>query len=72
TTGHRSPPPARRAFSAGQRALLWAAGILGALAIISAILLVVADRNERTRTPIQQTVTDTVEPDAPDDGGPPP
>ncbi|MGB6889728.1 MAG: serine/threonine-protein kinase, partial [Mycobacterium sp.] len=44
TTGHRSPPPARRAFSAGQRALLWAAGILGALAIISAILLVVADR----------------------------
>ena len=72
TTGHRSPPPARRAFSAGQRALLWAAGILGALAIISAILLVVADRDERSRTPVQQTVTDTVEPDAPDDGGPPP
>ena len=70
-TGHRTPPPARRAFSAGQRALLWAAGVLGALAIISAILLVVADRNERTRTPVQQTVTDTVEPDAPD-GGPPP
>jgi serine/threonine-protein kinase len=45
--------------------------VLGALAIISAILLVVADRNERTRTPVQQTVTDTVEPDAPD-GGPPP
>jgi serine/threonine protein kinase len=71
TNGHRSPPPARRAFSAGQRALLWAAGVLGALAIVSAILLVVADRNERTRTPVQQTVTDTVEPDAPD-GGPPP
>lgn len=71
TTGHRSPQPARRAFSAGQRALLWAAGVLGALAIVSAILLVVADRNERTRTPVQQTVTDTVEPDAPD-GGPPP
>jgi len=70
-TGHRTPPPARRAFSAGQRALLWAAGVLGALAIVSAILLVVADRNERTRTPVQQTVTDTVEPDAPD-GGPPP
>ena len=50
--------------------------MLGALAIISAILLVVADRNERTQTPIQQTVTDTVEPDAPEpdapDGGPPP
>ena len=76
TTGHRSAPTARRAFSAGQRALLWAAGVLGALAIISAILLVVADRNERTQTPIQQTVTDTVEPDAPEpdapDGGPPP
>ena len=72
TTAHRSPAPARRAFSAGQRALLWAAGILGALAIISAILLVVADRDERTKTPVQQTVTDTVEPDAPDDAGPPP
>lgn len=71
TTAHRAPPPARRAFSAGQRALLWAAGVLGALAIVSAILLVVADRSERTRTPVQQTVTDTVEPGAPDDGSPP-
>ena len=74
--GHRSPAPPRRAFSSGQRALLWAAGVLGTLAIISAILLVVADRNERTQTPIQQTVADTVEPDAPEpdapDGGPPP
>ena len=35
----RRPQPARRAFSSGQRALLWAAGVLGALAIISAILL---------------------------------
>lgn len=71
TTAHRAPAPARRAFSAGQRALLWAAGVLGALAIVSAILLVVADRSERTRTPVQQTVTDTVEPGAPDDGSPP-
>src|ERR1700749_3986229 len=32
TGGHRTPPP-RRTFSSGQRALLWAAGVLGALAI---------------------------------------
>jgi len=68
--GHRSPPPARGAFSSGQRALLWAAGVLGALAIISAILIVLADRDRRANTPIQQTVTDTVTPDAPD-GAPP-
>ena len=68
--GHRSPPPARGAFSSGQRALLWAAGVLGTLAIISAILIVLADRDRRANTPIQQTVTDTVTPDAPD-GAPP-
>ena len=68
--GHRSPPPGRGAFSSGQRALLWAAGVLGTLAIISAILIVLADRDRRTNTPIQQTVTDTVTPDAPD-GAPP-
>jgi serine/threonine-protein kinase len=68
--GHRSPPPPRRAFSSGQRALLWAAGVLGALAIISAILIVLADRERRANTPVEQTVTDTVTPEAP--GGPPP
>jgi len=68
--GHRSAPPTRRAFSSGQRALLWAAGVLGALAIISAILIVLADRDRRANTPVQQTVTDTVTPDAP--GGEPP
>lgn len=62
---HRPPPPARRTFSSGQRALLWAAGVLGALAIISAILIVMADRERRSNTPVEQTVTDTVIPDAP-------
>jgi serine/threonine-protein kinase len=66
TAGHRTPPPARRTFSSGQRALLWAAGVLGALAIISAILIVLADRNKRTDTPVDQTVTETVPADAPD------
>ncbi|NKE40800.1 serine/threonine protein kinase, partial [Mycobacterium tuberculosis] len=33
--------PPRRTFSSGQRALLWAAGVLGALAIIIAVLLVI-------------------------------
>jgi serine/threonine-protein kinase len=69
TAGHRSPPPARRAFSSGQRALLWAAGVLGALAIISASLIVLADRERRSNAPVEQTVTDTVTPDAP--GAPP-
>ena len=32
-------PPPRRTFSSGQRALLWAAGVLGALAIIIAIFI---------------------------------
>jgi serine/threonine-protein kinase len=65
TAAHRPPPPARRAFSSGQRALLWAAGVLGALAIISAILIVMADREQRSTPPADQTVTDTVTPDAP-------
>jgi serine/threonine-protein kinase len=61
TGGHRPPPP-RRTFSSGQRALLWAAGVLGALAIISAILIVLADRNHKENKPVEQTVTDTVTP----------
>jgi eukaryotic-like serine/threonine-protein kinase len=61
-TGSHRPQPARRTFSSGQRALLWAAGVLGALAIISAILIVLADRDRRNNKPVQQTVTDTVTP----------
>lgn len=64
-----APAPARRTFSSGQRALLWAAGVLGALAIISAILIVLADRDKRNSTPIQHTETETVTPGAP--AGPP-
>lgn len=61
-TGSHRPPPARRTFSSGQRALLWAAGVLGALAIISAILIVLADRDRKDNKPVEQTVTDTVSP----------
>lgn len=61
-TGSHRPQPARRTFSSGQRALLWAAGVLGALAIISAILIVLADRDRRSNKPVEQTVTDTVTP----------
>ncbi|OBF23182.1 serine/threonine protein kinase [Mycobacterium kubicae] len=53
--GHR-PPPARRTFSSGQRALLWAAGVLGALAIIIAVLIVINSRGQQDGTP---TVTQT-------------
>ncbi len=65
TATHRTPPPApaRRSFTSGQRALLWAAGVLGTLAIISAILIVMADRNRRADIPpVEQTITDTVVP----------
>ena len=62
---HRTPPPARRMFSAGQRALLWAAGVLGLLAIVSAVLIVMADRDKRNTPPVQQTETETVTPGAP-------
>lgn len=62
TAAHRPPPPVRRSFTSGQRALLWAAGVLGTLAIISAILIVLADRERRNIPPVEQTITDTVIP----------
>ncbi|MEH3139565.1 MAG: protein kinase [Mycobacterium kyogaense] len=61
TTGshHRSAPPARRTFSSGQRALLWAAGVLGALAIVIAILIVLNAQDRKDRAPAPATVTET-------------
>jgi eukaryotic-like serine/threonine-protein kinase len=59
----RSRPPARRTFSSGQRALLWAAGVLGALAIIIAVVIVMNSRADTQQQPPAPTVTDT--------GGPP-
>lgn len=50
----RRQPPARRTFSSGQRALLWAAGVLGALAIIIAVLIVIGKNDD---SPAQQTTT---------------
>jgi serine/threonine-protein kinase len=67
TTGNHRPPPARRTFSSGQRALLWAAGVLGALAIIIAILIVINSRADQQQPP---TVTDTGNP--PTSAPPPP
>ncbi|OBA81861.1 serine/threonine protein kinase [Mycobacterium sp. 1164966.3] len=55
STGGRRPP-ARRTFSSGQRALLWAAGVLGALAIIIAVLIVMNRGGNESPTP---TFTDT-------------
>ena len=59
TGGHRPPPP-RRTFSSGQRALLWAAGVLGALAIAIAILIVLNAQDKKDRESPPPTVTDTV------------
>jgi serine/threonine-protein kinase len=61
TGSHRTPPP-KRTFSPGQRALLWAAGVLGALAIIIAILMVlnVQDRKDQKPAPSTETSTTVV------------
>ena len=61
-TGSHRPPPARRTFSSGQRALLWAAGVLGALAIVIAVLIVLNARNDSKNQQSPPTVTDTVTP----------
>ena len=63
TGGHRTQPP-RRTFSSGQRALLWAAGVLGALAIIIAVLIVINSRAENEQPP-PPTVTESQPPPAP-------
>ena len=54
----RRPPPARRTFSSGQRALLWAAGVLGALAIIIAVLIVIS-KNDNAQQQPPPTVNNT-------------
>ncbi len=59
TTGSHRPPPPRRTFSPGQRALLWAAGVLGALAIVIAVLIVVNAQDQRDRPVQQETSTST-------------
>jgi serine/threonine-protein kinase len=62
-TGSHRPPPPRRTFSSGQRALLWAAGVLGALAIVIAVLLVIQyrDKQEQNRPqPPEPTVSESV------------
>jgi eukaryotic-like serine/threonine-protein kinase len=59
--GHRPPP--RRTFSSGQRGLLWAAGILGVLAIVIAIIIVLDGRsNNSPQQPSSPVVTDTGSP----------
>jgi tRNA A-37 threonylcarbamoyl transferase component Bud32 len=57
-TGSHRPP--RRTFSSGQRALLWAAGVLGALAIVIAVLIVLNAQDHKDRQPAPPTVTNTI------------
>src|ERR1700676_3628320 len=64
TTGSHRPPPPRRTFSSGQRALLWAAGVLGALAIVIAVLIVLNSRAENGQQPPAPNATDTGVPPA--------
>ncbi|HEX5142284.1 MAG TPA: serine/threonine-protein kinase, partial [Mycobacterium sp.] len=68
TGSHRTPAPARAkaTFSSGQRALLWAAGVLGALAIIIAALIIINSRENRLNDNNERsTVTQTETPGAP-------
>ena len=69
-TGVHRPPPPRRTFSSGQRALLWAAGVLGALAIAIAILIVLNAQDKKGRESPPPTITDTVTQTTPN-GAPP-
>jgi serine/threonine-protein kinase len=70
TGGHRTPPP-RRTFSSGQRALLWAAGVLGALAIIIAVLIVINSHNTNSQQQSPApTVTDTGSPPSKSESAP--
>ncbi|MBS9533748.1 serine/threonine protein kinase [Mycobacterium sp. M1] len=65
TGNHRPPAPARRTFTAGQRALLWAAGVLGTLAIVIAVLIVVNAKSPGgSLAPATPTVTETTTPSA--------
>src|SRR5436305_7437668 len=57
---HRSTPPPRRTFSSGQRALLWAAGVLGALAIVIAVLIVLNAQDKKDQKSPPPTVTNTI------------
>ncbi|KJX75932.1 serine/threonine-protein kinase [Mycobacterium lepromatosis] len=65
STSGNHQSPTRSTFSSGQRALLWAAGMLGALAIIIAVLIVINSHagNEQHQPPTP-TVTDTGTPSA--------
>jgi serine/threonine-protein kinase len=51
--------PQRRTFSPGQRALLWAAGVLGALAIVIAILIVLNAQDRKDKQLPPPTITNT-------------
>ncbi len=71
--GSHRPQPARASFSSGQRALLWAAGVLGALAIIIAILIVLNAQENRSRVPTPPpTITNTITASPTEPAGPPP
>lgn len=63
STGNHRPPAPRRTFTAGQRALLWAAGVLGTLAIIIAVLIVVNAKSPGGSL-APPTITDTGSPPA--------
>jgi DNA-binding helix-hairpin-helix protein with protein kinase domain len=59
-TGRATTPVPRRALSSAQRALLWAAGAFGVLAILVAILIVLNAQDRADRHTPPPTVTNTI------------
>ncbi|BBZ65096.1 serine/threonine protein kinase [Mycolicibacterium insubricum] len=62
-SARRPAPPPKRGFSSGQRALLWSAGVLGALAIIIAVIILAQFKgNQGEQGGNRSTVTQTETP----------
>lgn len=71
TGSHRPPPPRRGTFSPGQKALMWAAAVLGIFAIIIAALILLRaseQKNESPTTPA--TATSSEAPSSPGSASP--
>ncbi|ETZ95277.1 putative serine/threonine-protein kinase pknA [Mycobacteroides abscessus MAB_030201_1061] len=68
---HRPPPPRRGTFSPGQKALMWAAAVLGIFAIIIAALILLQASEKKNQTPsIPATVSGSETPSSPGSASP--
>ncbi|MGL5445093.1 MAG: serine/threonine protein kinase, partial [[Mycobacterium] stephanolepidis] len=61
TGSHRPPPPRRGTFSPGQKALMWAAAVLGIFAIIIAALILLRASEQKNDVPLPSATTPSSE-----------